>query len=212
MIDRENRPYTDEANAHDAGSESDGEQLAMLAQTGQKFFLRASMESPSSVVAQGARIAGYCQEAGIENPYILAIALESNQSLVNQIIAKAQRVHEVRGKGPLEIDYDHAVRVIQGGFSYAQACMILEPHDLNLITGRFYKRHIVKRGDEFGLRQRAEALIEQKQDELDVIEYNKFRREANTSGYKTSLDQSDITLKPGIVQKIKRYIPKRKSQ
>lgn len=138
MIDNENRPYQEIEEPY-SETLPDEEHQMMLAKTAKRFFIRASIASPASVVSQSARIAEYCHTEGDVQPVTLLQALLSSDELLREISSAATRAHTATGNGPSEVSYSDVEDIVTHDFLGAQNIMSLDQHDLDIITGPIYE-------------------------------------------------------------------------
>lgn len=130
----ENRQYLSPLLLPDVGKE----ERDNFSQLASGFFVKASMAAPSSVTAQGALIAQYCQEKNIQNPGELGACLLADTERIDRLTNAANKIHNHSQKGPDEINARSIEGIVRTDFSTAQSFISYPPEKLHYITTKLY--------------------------------------------------------------------------
>lgn len=99
-----------------------------------KFFITASSAAPASVIAQGALIAKSCQSAQFTNPEALGDSLLEDEEQMTKLVLVAERTHQHRGNGPMNLPREMVTEVIKSAFTRAKDYITYSKEDLDYIS------------------------------------------------------------------------------
>lgn len=170
------------------------EERSQMAQDGLRFFVKASKESPGSVTVQGALIAGYCQEEGIDNPLLLSECLTRDSDKVIRLVLMAERVHKHAGKDEKigNIGLKKMRGVIRHDFKNASKFLGFTPEQLAIVVNEIGPK--IKRGN-----PKSEDHFLQ-----EALRIPQIQEEDHHSALK--LPQSGEETKPSLAQKITDHV------